>query len=77
MVITGTKGTYSLHLGSGVIHLMPGKHLYIEPVLTQDRGKLFLPFADDEPKTTEIVSKALILARDGNIKDTGILSQIE
>ncbi|MDM1346606.1 DUF4132 domain-containing protein [Myroides marinus] len=77
VVITGTKGTYSLHLGSGVIHLMPGKHLYIEPVLTQDRGKLFLPFADDEPKTTEIVSKALILARDGNIKDTGILSQIE
>ncbi|WP_164071961.1 DUF7737 domain-containing protein [Myroides marinus] len=42
-----------------------------------DKGKLFLPFADDEPKTTEIVSKALILARDGNIKDTGILSQIE
>ncbi|EHO09430.1 DUF4132 domain-containing protein [Myroides odoratimimus] len=77
LVITGTKGIYSLHVGSGVIHLISGTHLYIEPVHTQDRGKLFLPFVDDDPKTTEIVSKALILARDGSIRDTGILRQIE
>lgn len=35
-------------------------------------GRLFLPFADDEPKTLEVLSKVLLLARDREIKDPTI-----
>jgi len=48
----------------------------IIPVGSQHRGRLFLPFADDDPKTAEIVSKALLLARDHEIKDPTILEQL-
>jgi hypothetical protein len=37
---------------------------------------LFLPFADDDQKTAEVVSKALMLARDHEIKDPAILEQL-
>jgi hypothetical protein len=42
----------------------------------QHRGRIFLPFADDDPKTAEVVSKVLLLARDKQIKDPTILEQI-
>ncbi len=35
-----------------------------------------LPFADDDPRTAEVMSKALLLARDREIKDPSILRQI-
>jgi hypothetical protein len=75
-VIRGTLGEYSLHLGSGTVHRRPGGALCIIPVGSQHRGRLFLPFADDDPKTAEIVSKALLLARDHEIKDPTILEQL-
>jgi hypothetical protein len=37
---------------------------------------LFLPFVDDDPRTAEVVSKVLLLARDSEIKDPTILEQI-
>jgi hypothetical protein len=46
------------------------------PVHSQARGRIFLPFADDDPKTAEIMSKILLLAEDKKIKDPGILKQI-
>ena len=64
VLIDGTLGEYSLHLGSGTVHRRPGGAVCIIPVGSQHRGRLFLPFADDDPKTAEIVSKALLLARD-------------
>ena len=42
----------------------------------QARGRIFLPFADDDPKTAVIMSKILLLAEDQKIKDPSILSQI-
>jgi hypothetical protein len=75
-IVTGELGEYSLHLGSGVVHLIPGGALCIIPVHAQHRGRLFLPFADDDPKTAEIVSKILLLSRDSTIKDPLILQQI-
>jgi hypothetical protein len=76
VVIKGTLGEYSLHLGSGTVHRRPGGALCIIPVGSQHRGRVFLPFADDDPKTAEIVSKALLLARDHEIKDPTILEQL-
>jgi len=76
VLIDGTLGEYSLHLGSGTVHRRPGGAICIIPVGAQHRGRLFLPFADDDPKTAEIVSKALLLARDREIKDPTILEQL-
>ena len=75
-MIGGVLGDYSLHLGSAVVHRQPGGALCIVPVHAQHRGRLFLPFADDDPKTAEVISKALLLARDPEIQDPSILAQI-
>ncbi|MGK7872686.1 MAG: DUF5724 domain-containing protein [Xenococcaceae cyanobacterium] len=76
VLIEGHLGSYSVHLGSAVVHRQPGGALCIMPVHSQHRGRLFLPFADDDPKTAEVVSKVLLLARDREIKDPTILEQI-
>lgn len=75
-LIEGKLGSYTVHLGSGIVHIQPGGALCIIPVHSQHRGRLFLPFADDDPKTAEIMSKILLLARDSDIKDPTILEQI-
>jgi hypothetical protein len=76
VLIDGKLGEYSLHLGSGTVNRRPGGALCIIPVGSQHRGRLFLPFADDDPKTAEVVSKVLLLARDHEIKDPTILGQL-
>lgn len=76
-VVTGTYGTYTVHLGSGVIHKQGGTMINVLPVHSQHRGKLFLPFADDDPKTAEIMTKILLFAEDKKIKDPTILEQIK
>jgi len=76
VLIDGQLGHYNVHLGSGVVHRQPGGMLFIVPVHNQHRGRLFLPFADDDPKTAEVVSKVILLARDTDIKDPTILEQI-
>lgn len=75
-LIQGEYGRYSVHLGSGVVHKQPGGSLCVVPVNAQHRGRLFLPFADDDPRTAEVVSKVLLLARDTEIQDPSILQQI-
>lgn len=75
-IIDGYYGEYSVHLGSGGIHRMPGGALAIVAVHGQHRGRLFLPFADDDPKSAEILSKVLLLARDEEIMDPTILDQL-
>jgi hypothetical protein len=74
--VNGTLGDFNIHLGSGVVHRHPGGALCILPASSQHRGRLFLPFADDDPKTAEIVSKAVLLAKDHEIQDPTVLAQI-
>jgi hypothetical protein len=75
--IKGTFGEYVVHLGSGVCHKQAKGSVNIIPVHSQQRGKLFLPFVDDDPKTAEIMTKILFLSRDNEIKDPNILAQIK
>lgn len=75
-VVSGRLGTYSVHLGSGAVHRRPGGAVRIVPVGSQQRGRLFLPFADDDPKTAEIVAKVLLLARDHEISDPAIRARL-
>jgi hypothetical protein len=74
--VDGKLGAYNVHLGSGTVHRQPGGSLCIIPVHSQHRGRLFLPFADNDPKTAEIMSKVLLLAQDDKIKDPKILEQL-
>jgi hypothetical protein len=76
VIVRGERGTYSIHLGSGGVMLMPGTAIPIVAVHSQHRGRLFLPFADDDPRTAEVLSKMLLLARDAEIRDPNILEWI-
>lgn len=75
-LIDGKLGQYTVHLGSGVVHQMGNAMLFVVPVHSQHRGRIFLPFIDDDPKTAEIMSKILLFAEDNKIKDPSILEQI-
>jgi hypothetical protein len=75
--IKGSLGEYSVHMGSGVTHKSGTGMIAVLPVHAQARGRIFLPFADDDPKTAEILSKILLFAEDTKIKDPTILSQIK
>ncbi|MBN2499321.1 MAG: DUF4132 domain-containing protein [Anaerolineales bacterium] len=75
-IIKGKRADYNVHLGSGNVHLHPGGALCVVPVHSQHRGRLFLPFADNDPKTAEVVSKVLLFANDKEIKDPTILQQL-
>lgn len=76
-LIKGILGNYTIHLGSGVIHQQAGAAIHVLPVHSQHRGRLFLPFVDEDPKTAEIISKILFFAEDKKIKDPFILKQIK
>lgn len=74
--VEGKLASYNIHLGSAVVHQNGGSAINILPVHSQQRGKLFLPFVDEDPKTAELVAKVLLLAEDEKIKDPFITSQI-
>lgn len=63
-------------LGSTVVQRQPGGAECVAPVHQQQRGCLFLPFVDDEPRTAEVISKGLLLARDAEIKDPTVRDQL-
>ncbi|HVK05434.1 MAG TPA: DUF5724 domain-containing protein, partial [Armatimonadaceae bacterium] len=76
VLIAGHLADYSVHLGSAVVHRQPGGFVCIVPSFAPQRGRLFLPFADNDPRTAEVVSKVLLLAKDQEIKDPTILEQL-
>jgi len=75
-IIRGDLATYSIHLGSGGVMIMPGTAIPVVAVHSQHRGRLFLPFADNDPRTAEVLSKVLMFARDKQIRDPNILQWI-
>ena len=76
-LIKGERAEYSIHLGSGLIHQKAGSAINVLPVHSQHRGRVFLPFIDDDPKTAEIMAKVILFAQDDKIKDVFILEQIK
>lgn len=75
--VDGTLGEYAVHLGSGVAYKQATGALNIIPVHAGQRGRFFLPFLDEDPRTAEILSKIVMLAEDTKIKDPQILEQIK
>lgn len=74
--IEGHYNDYSVHLGSAVVHQKAGSTIHMIPVWSGQRGKVYLPFMDEDPMTAQIVSKVIMLAEDTSIKDPSILAQI-
>ena len=75
ILIKGKLGDYRIHLGSANVS-KDGLFLSIIPVHSQHRGRMFLPFVDDDPKSAEIISKMKLLAEDDKIQDPTVLAQI-
>lgn len=75
-VIQGKRAAYTVHMGSGVVHRKGGPQINIKAVPAQKRGRIFLPFVEEDPKTAEILSKIILFAADDKIKDSEILRQI-
>lgn len=76
LVVRGDLRTYKIHLGSGNILMEPNdQYLCIVPDQRQLTGPVFLPFEGDS-MTAIVLSKALLLAHDTQIKDPSILGQI-
>lgn len=76
-IVEGKLSSYSVHLGSGVVRQEGGGMLNIVAVHSQHRGKIFLPFVDDDPQTAAILTKVLFLAEDSKIQDPSIVEQIK
>ncbi|MGC7930541.1 DUF4132 domain-containing protein [Lysinibacillus sp. VIII_CA] len=76
VLIEGKLASYSLHLGSGIVHQVGGSMIPIVAVPSQHRGRIFLPMVDDDPRTAEIMAKLLLLSEDTKIKDPAILAHI-
>jgi hypothetical protein len=80
LVVHGHLRTYKIHLGSSNILMEPNdQYLCIVPSRAQtqaDRERLFLPFEGDHTLAV-ILSKAFMLADDGNIKDPTIVQQLK
>ena len=77
LIVKGSRRTYKIHLGSGNILMEPNdQYLCIVPNRKDQKlDKLFLPFEGDQLLSI-IVSKALLLAADQQIKDPVILAQL-
>ena len=76
VLIEGSLAQYSINLGSGTVHKVGGAMMPILAVQSQHRGRIFLPFADEDPRTAEIMSKIVMLSEDNTIKDPSILQMI-
>ncbi|OWA34494.1 hypothetical protein B9G55_17375 [Saccharibacillus sp. O16] len=74
--VDGELGEYAVHLGSGIAYKQATGALNIIPVHAGQRGRFFLPFLDEDPRTAEILSKIVLLSEDTKIKDPQILEQI-
>jgi hypothetical protein len=76
-IIRGKRASYRLHLGTAVIHVMPAGYLCIVPAEKASQKSVALPFVDEDQRTSEVLSKLLLLSADDKIKDPSILAQIE
>ncbi len=74
--VEGRLANWSVHMGSGIVHAEGRGMIPIMPVHSQSRGRVFLPFADDDPKTAEIMSKIILLSEDTKLRDPEILKMV-
>lgn len=74
--IEGVHGTYIVNIRTGLVFKEGVGQLAIATTRT-GRRPLLLDFVDEDPMTADIISKAIILSDDADIKDNAVLSQVE
>lgn len=75
--VVGTLGMYRVHLGSGSVVSSGGTSIHLEVDARAGRGLVFLPFLDDDPISTSVVTKVVTLGRDSEIRDAELRSTLE
>lgn len=74
--IQGQFGSYRVHLGSAVAMKSDSGMIWLSAAVKDAREPLFLPFADADPGTAEVLSKVLLLAQDHTIKNAELIRQL-
>lgn len=76
--VRGNLARYRVHLGSGTVLVEPANAVCILPAPKRKKSDaILLPFAEEDERLAEVVSKVVLLAADDTIKDGGILAQIK
>ncbi len=76
--VQGQRAQYRVHLASAAVHILPGNYFCIIPERLLGKSRThYLPFADTDARTTEILNKILLLLRDDQIKDESMNLQID
>lgn len=70
--IAGKLGNYRVHLGSGTVHRDPGGMIPVASVPRPEFGRIFLPFADEDERSAEILGRILWFAEDDRIRDPAL-----
>ena len=72
----GKLANYTVSLRTGGIYFENTRYICVVPETAYKRKKIFLPFEEEDRKTSEILSKILLLVNDNKIKDETIMTQI-
>jgi len=72
--IKGNLGDYSVHMGTGAVHRSDTGVLITIPDNIKATRRVFLPFYDIDPETSQILAVILLLANDKKIKDPWYLT---
>lgn len=72
VLITGKLANYRIHLDSGIVHRVAGAMIPIVSDTQTERGHIFLPFADADVQSADILSRVLLFANDESIRDPQI-----
>jgi len=74
--VVGSFGTYIINIRTGLVFKEGVGNLMIDTVYSVNKP-LLLDFVDEDPMTADIISKAVVLANDKNIRDAALLKQIK
>jgi hypothetical protein len=73
--VSGRRAEYELDLASGAARIVDGSRLIL-PIRSTDLARVFLPHAEDDPRTAELLATVLLLAEDDRIDDAAIRAQL-
>ncbi len=77
VVVSGKLARYRVHLGSATVLVDPANVVCILPARQPSaKDALWLPFAEEDERLAEAVSKVLLLAADDRVEDPALLAQI-
>ncbi len=73
--VEGKYGNYLINIRTGLVFKEGKGNLFLKTIYSTNKP-ILLDFIDEDPMTSDIISKAIVLANDDKIKDSTILEQI-